>query len=155
MDCSLPGSSIHGISQTRILEWVALPFSRGSSWSGDRTHVSFLAGLFFYHWATREAPMWLKQLKFVFSQFKRLDGSDFHFLWAFSPWIVDISFFVCPHMAFPLCASIFGVCVFYVFQFLLIKTPVTVVLVSSKKSLTLSLWKPSLQIPWHREVLAV
>ena len=43
-----------------------------------------------------------------FSQFKRLDGSDFHFRWAFSPWIVDISFFVCPHMAFPLCASIFG-----------------------------------------------
>ena len=31
MDCSLPGSSVHGISQTRILEWVAIPFSRGSS----------------------------------------------------------------------------------------------------------------------------
>ena len=35
MDCSLPGSSVHGISQTRILEWVAIPFFRGSSLSRD------------------------------------------------------------------------------------------------------------------------
>ena len=42
--------------------------------------------------------------------FKRLDVSDFDFLWAFSPWIADISFYVCPHMPFPLCACIFGVC---------------------------------------------
>ena len=36
MDCSLPGSSVHGISQIRILEWVAIPFSRGSSLPRDR-----------------------------------------------------------------------------------------------------------------------
>ena len=55
MDCSSPGSSVHGISQARILEWVAMPFSRGSSQARDQTHVSCLAGEFFTHWATWEA----------------------------------------------------------------------------------------------------
>ena len=40
MDCSLPGSSVHGISQAKILEWVAIACSRVSSWPKDRTHVS-------------------------------------------------------------------------------------------------------------------
>ena len=39
-DCSLPGSSLHGILQARVLEWVAISFSRGSSWPRDRTQVS-------------------------------------------------------------------------------------------------------------------
>ena len=47
MDCSLPGSSVHGISQARILEWVAISFSRGSSWSRGQTHFSCWAGRFF------------------------------------------------------------------------------------------------------------
>ena len=47
MDCSPPGSFIHAISQTRILEWVAIPFSRGSSRPRDQTQVSFIAGRFF------------------------------------------------------------------------------------------------------------
>ena len=42
MDCRLPGSSLHGILQARILEWVAISFSRGSSWLRDRTRVSEL-----------------------------------------------------------------------------------------------------------------
>ena len=42
MDCSLPGSSVHGIPQARILEWVALPFSRGSSQPRDQTQVSHI-----------------------------------------------------------------------------------------------------------------
>ena len=42
-DCSPPGSSVHGISQARILEWVAVSFSRGSSQPGDRTQVSCIA----------------------------------------------------------------------------------------------------------------
>ena len=46
-DCSLPGSSVHGISQTKLLEWVAISFSRGSSQSRDRTHISCLASGFF------------------------------------------------------------------------------------------------------------
>ena len=59
MDFSLPGSSVHGILQARILEWVAMPSSRGSSWPRDRTHVSMspaLAGEFFTTSATWEAP---------------------------------------------------------------------------------------------------
>ena len=47
MDCSPPGSSVHGILQARILEWVVIPFSRGSSQPRDRTRVSCIAGGFF------------------------------------------------------------------------------------------------------------
>ena len=47
MDCSLPGSSVHGILQARILEWVASPFSRGCSQPRDQTQVSHIAGGFF------------------------------------------------------------------------------------------------------------
>ena len=53
MDYSLPGSSVYGIFQARILEWVAISFSRGSSWPRDRTWVSRRC---FTIWATREAP---------------------------------------------------------------------------------------------------
>ena len=56
MNYSLPGSSIHGILQARILEWVAISFSRGSSWPRDGTKVSCIAGKCFNLWATREAP---------------------------------------------------------------------------------------------------
>ena len=50
---SLPGSSLHGILQARILEWIAVPFSRGSFWPRDWTWVSCIAGRFFTIWATR------------------------------------------------------------------------------------------------------
>ena len=52
IDCSPPGSSVHSILQARMLEWVAIPFSRGSSWPGDWTHISCTAHGFF----TTEAP---------------------------------------------------------------------------------------------------
>ena len=55
MDCSLPGSSLHGILQARVLEWVDISFSRGSSWSKDQTQVSHIPGRRFNLWATREA----------------------------------------------------------------------------------------------------
>ena len=42
LDCSPPGSSVHGVFQTRILEWVAIPFSRGSSPPRDQTGVSYI-----------------------------------------------------------------------------------------------------------------
>ena len=51
-DCSPLGSSVHGISQARILEWVAIHFSRGSSRLRDWTEVSHIAGRFFTIWAT-------------------------------------------------------------------------------------------------------
>ena len=62
MDCSPPGSSVHGILQARILEWVAIPFSRGSSWTRDWTWVSFIAGRFFTICTTitfRSLPFWV------------------------------------------------------------------------------------------------
>ena len=56
MGCSPPGSSVHGILQTRILQWVAMPSSRGSSWPRDQTCISCIAGGFFAtcskFWAT-------------------------------------------------------------------------------------------------------
>ena len=56
MDCSSPDSSVHRILQARILEWGAIPFSRGSSRPWDRTRVSFIVGKFFTFWASRETP---------------------------------------------------------------------------------------------------
>ena len=46
-----PGSSVHGILQARILEWVVIPFSRGSSWPRGWIQVSYIAGRFFTIWA--------------------------------------------------------------------------------------------------------
>ena len=54
-DCSPPGASVHGFLQARILGWVAIPFSRGSSQPRDRTWVSSIVGGFFTVCATREA----------------------------------------------------------------------------------------------------
>ena len=56
MDCSPPGSSVHRLLQARILEWVAIPFRRGSSPPRERTWVSCIAGRFFTVWAMREFP---------------------------------------------------------------------------------------------------
>ena len=44
MDCIPPGSSVHGVLQTRTLEWVAISFCRGSSWFRDQTRISCIAG---------------------------------------------------------------------------------------------------------------
>ena len=57
MDGSPPGSSIYEILQARILEWVAIPFSRGSSRFRDRTQVSCIGRYLHYHWATWGAPV--------------------------------------------------------------------------------------------------
>ena len=46
-DCNLPGFPVHGILQARILEWIAIPFSRRTSQPKDRTLVSYMAGRFF------------------------------------------------------------------------------------------------------------
>ena len=56
MVCSPPGFSVHWVLQARRLEWVAISFSRGSSWPRDWTWVSCTAGSFFTNWATREVP---------------------------------------------------------------------------------------------------
>ena len=55
-DCSPIGCSVHGILQARILEWVVMPFPRGSSRPRDQTQVSCVVGRCFTIWATREVP---------------------------------------------------------------------------------------------------
>ena len=75
MDCSLPGSSVHGIFQARILEWVALPFSRGSFQPRDRTQVCHIAGGFFTIWATGEAQ---NTLPLCHPEYPRI---YLHYLW--------------------------------------------------------------------------
>ena len=57
MDCSPPGSSVHGIFQSRILEWVAISFSKGSSPPRDGIHISCIGRWILYHWATREVKI--------------------------------------------------------------------------------------------------
>ena len=57
MDCGIPGSSVHGIFQARILEWVVISFSRASSRPRNWTYVSCIERQILYHWATREAPV--------------------------------------------------------------------------------------------------
>ena len=66
MDCSPPGFSVLGILQARILEWVAIPFSRESFWPRDQTRVSCIGRQILYCWATWEVifpylPLWTNQ----------------------------------------------------------------------------------------------
>ena len=56
MDCSPPGSSVHGILQAKIVEWVAIPFSRVSSQPRNRTQVSNIAASLFYHLSHQRSP---------------------------------------------------------------------------------------------------
>ena len=62
MDYSLPVSTIHGIFQARILEWIAISFSRRSSQPRDWTQVSLIVGRPFTVWATREVILTLKMM---------------------------------------------------------------------------------------------
>ena len=72
MDCSLPGSSVHGIYQARLLEWVAMPSSRGSSWPRDQTCVSCTGRRVLTTSITWEAQKALNRAK------KRWAERDFH-----------------------------------------------------------------------------
>ena len=79
MDCSPRGSSVNGILQARILEWVAIPFSRGSSRPGDQTCVSCISRWILYHWGTWEAHSWSSQstkiqLKTAFKSVLQIGG---------------------------------------------------------------------------------
>ena len=55
MDCNLPGSSVYGISQARIVEWVAISFSRGILLTQGPSHTPSTGKQVHYHWATRKA----------------------------------------------------------------------------------------------------
>ena len=108
MDCSPPGSSVHGILQARILEWVAISFSRETSWPRDRTQVSHIPGRRFNLWATREAlrtvyshpkfeKLWLKQKLNRFLCRKTSPKSSIHYVYALNcyhfPLSLSLSFF--------------------------------------------------------------
>ena len=69
MDCSPPGSSVHGVLQARKLAWVAITFFRVSSWPRDWTWISLITGRFFSVWATRKAAM-------TKNQFLKIYGSS-------------------------------------------------------------------------------
>ena len=61
MDCSLPGSSVHGIFQARVLEWVAISFSRRSSWPRDWTWVSRIVDRHFYCLSHQGSPAQMEE----------------------------------------------------------------------------------------------
>ena len=63
MNCSLPGSPVHGISLARILEWVATSFSKGSFQPRDQTCVSCISGAFFTVEPLGEAPLVIREMK--------------------------------------------------------------------------------------------
>ena len=65
LDCSLPGSSLHGILQATVLEWVAISFSRGSSRPRDQTQVSHIPGRRSKLWATREGHSYIRIGKYI------------------------------------------------------------------------------------------
>ena len=76
MDCSSPGFSVHGISQARILEWVVIPFSRGSSQPRDQAWVSCIAGRFLTIWATTTwmnlknimlTEEWINKMRYIYT----------------------------------------------------------------------------------------
>ena len=89
MDCHPPGSSLLGILQERILEWVAIPFSGVSSWHRDRIQVSCIAGRFFTIWATREV----------------LEIGVYFILWHISVWTSHISGVPWSHVASGCCVG--------------------------------------------------
>ena len=74
MDCSTPGSSVHGILQARILKWVTISFSRVSSQFMDRTCISCLGRQILYHWATWEAPSPAFTLFFMFPTYTHIQS---------------------------------------------------------------------------------
>ena len=83
-DCSLPGSLVHGILQARILEWVAIPFSRVSSLSRVQTWFYCIEGWFFTVWANRKAQPNAQfqrierreKKSFLNKQFKEIEEND-------------------------------------------------------------------------------
>ena len=80
MDCSQPGSFLHGVFQARILEWVATAFSRGSSQPRDWTWVLCTAGRIFTIWTTKEAEEIFIVFEWYFTEYTVLDCQVFFFL---------------------------------------------------------------------------
>ena len=95
MDCSPPGFSLHGILQARILEWVAISFSRVSSWPRDQTHVSCIEGEFFTIWASRDSLVAQLVKNLLWENRNRIIEKMLHFptsfhLWSIAIWSFDL-----------------------------------------------------------------
>ena len=107
MDCSSPGSSVHGISQARILEWVAISSSKGASQPRDWTHIC-IAGRFFTNWAIKEAIF--KVSVYILERFEIWkDGKKFwHNIFKF--WLLQIKVerSMCVHVCVCVCVCVFG-----------------------------------------------
>ena len=116
MDCSLPGSSVHGILQARILEWLAIPFSRGSSWPRDRTQVSHIVGRFFTVWTTREALLLV--LLFLFTLFLSFSNSDLFYSCLCILYNVLFSWFWNCRFHFDVSSCVFLVCRYVILLFI-------------------------------------
>ena len=95
MDCSLPASSVHGILQARMLEWVAISSSRGSSPPRDRTYISCISCTgrwILYYWATWEACLpYCPLVKSMLNFYVQLQS---HFLYDFFPGNFSLSRFL-------------------------------------------------------------
>ena len=96
MDCSLQGSSIHGIFQARILGWVAISFPRRSSWPRDWPRVSHIVGRHFTVWATREAIV-----PYSYTIAKSSWGLEFTITFLSALWIVILVEPLMYHWVFP------------------------------------------------------
>ena len=92
MEYSPPGSSTRGILQARILEWVAIPFSRGSTHLRDRTQVSRIVSRFFTVWATREAYSWYCILLHWPLRVFRIIKNYRNFLWLNNSLLITVIF---------------------------------------------------------------
>ena len=62
MDCNPPGSSVHRVFQARILDWIAISFSRESSRTRDQTHVYYIGRQVLYHWATGKMSFYKRNI---------------------------------------------------------------------------------------------
>ena len=89
-DCKPPGSPVDGTFQARILEWIAIAFSRAYSWPRDQTQVSCIAGKFFTVWATMEAPLrvdWVFHPKYnTHTHTHTLLHAEGKFFWVWHAW---------------------------------------------------------------------
>ena len=102
VDCSPLVSSVHRAFQVRILEWVAISYSRGSSWPSDPACISCIGRQILYHWATKEAPLlWVEHFKWP--DFKFIDS----FFWLMKSAVEALYWiFQCSH--YMLCSRIYA-----------------------------------------------
>ena len=116
MDCSQPGFSISGILQARMLEWVAISFSKRSSWPRDWTQVSCIVGRRFTIWATRQV-LYLLSMTILTCHSRPLlifclddQSIDINGMLTFPVVLVllSISPFICQYLLYPLVSLILG-----------------------------------------------